>query len=120
MKWNGCLRFTLNAGGDAEVSWVALMRDLRLSAGIVTADWRDECSDVYCLRSCRRSACWQAEDWSRENKSDECHHSQGGGGWRQEVTRASVAPGFKYQVPCDIQLLHKLNYSLYIYYAIIL
>ena len=50
MKWTDCLRFTLK---DGVASWVVLLQDLRLSAGIVVADWRDECCNVYCLGCCR-------------------------------------------------------------------
>ena len=46
MKRTGCLRFTLK---DGVVSWVASSQDLRLSTGIIVADWRDDCSNVYCL-----------------------------------------------------------------------
>ena len=34
MKWTDCLRFTLK---DGVASWVVLLQDLRLSAGIAVA-----------------------------------------------------------------------------------
>ena len=51
MKWTRCSPLYVKTG---EGSWVVSLQDLRLSANIATADWRDkgECSDVYCLGCC--------------------------------------------------------------------
>ena len=50
MKWTDCLRLRLK---DGVASWAVLLQNSRLSAGIAVADWRDECSNVYCLGCCR-------------------------------------------------------------------
>ncbi|EJD05136.1 uncharacterized protein FOMMEDRAFT_154325 [Fomitiporia mediterranea MF3/22] len=58
---------------DGVVSSVASLRDLRLSTGIAAADWRDKYGD--------------AEDWARENKSNDIvlgEEDWGDGGGRRE------------------------------------